>query len=510
MTPAATLAWFARHELTLAWRDWIQMMSGGHSVRDHAITAGTLGFIAGLHWLAYIMLQQVFAAPIELTAGTLLIGSAIMLTSFCMMLSQAIEHVTRAFYARADLDLILSSPAAAHHLFAIRIASVAVACTAMTSLLAAPVINVAAYLGGAQYLWAYVVIAAMGFLATAIAVVSAVALFRSVGPKRTRLIAQIVAAVIGATFLIALQVAGIMLYGNMSRLAVLSSPELVAAMPAVDSLWWLPGKAMLGEPIAVLAFVVSSFALFALAVVRHAPNFGHHAVVASGTSDTEVARAGTLRRYTQRSTMQALRAKEWLLLKRDPWLLSQTLMQVLYLLPPAVMLWKGMKPGNGVDIILAPVLVMAFGQLAGGLAWLALSGEDAPELVATAPLKPKTLMRAKIESVLLVIAGASLPLVLGVALVSINGALMTALGIACASASAVAIQFWFKSAAKRSQFRRRQIASRAATFSEAFVSIFWAATTGFAVACYTIVAAVFAVFALCALGLARWISPREA
>ena len=35
-----------------------------------------------------------------------------------------------------------------------------------------------------------------------------------------------------------------------------------------------------------------------------------------------------------------LRRKEWTLLLRDPWLVSQTLMQLLYLLPPALMLWQ--------------------------------------------------------------------------------------------------------------------------------------------------------------------------
>ena len=36
------------------------------------------------------------------------------------MVSQALESVTRAFYARSDLDLILSSPVAARKVFAVR------------------------------------------------------------------------------------------------------------------------------------------------------------------------------------------------------------------------------------------------------------------------------------------------------------------------------------------------------------------------------------------------------
>ena len=48
--------------------------------------------------------------------------------------------------------------------------------------------------------------------------------------------------------------------------------------------------------------------------------------------------------------------------------------------------------------MLVPVLVMAAGQLAGGLAWLAISGEDAPDLVATAPILPRHVVRAKVEA----------------------------------------------------------------------------------------------------------------
>ena len=67
------------------------------------------------------------------------------------------------------------------------------------------------------------------------------------------------------------------------------------------------------------------------------------------------------------------------------WLVSQTLMQILYLLPPAFLLWRSFE-GSEALLVLVPVLVMAAGQLAGGLAWLAISGEDAPDLVASAPV----------------------------------------------------------------------------------------------------------------------------
>ena len=182
------------------------------------------------------------------------------------------------------------------------------------------------------------------------------------------------------------------------------------------------------------------------------------------------------------SPRRALRRKEWTLLRRDPWLVSQTLMQMLYLIPPAVLLWRSFDDGNGAYQLLVPVLVMAAGQLAGGLAWLAISGEDAPDLVASAPVPSGFIVRAKIEAVLGVIAMIFAPLVAVLAIASPWHALVTTVGIVIAAAAATSIQLWFRSQAKRSQFRRRQVSSRLATFAEAFSSIGWAATAAVAAA----------------------------
>ena len=202
-----------------------------------------------------------------------------------------------------------------------------------------------------------------------------------------------------------------------------------------------------------------------------------------------------------------MRQKEWTLLVRDPWLVSQTLMQILYLLPPAFLLWRSFE-GSEALLVLVPVLVMAAGQLAGGLAWLAISGEDAPDLVASAPVPARQVVRAKIEAVMGGVGLVFLPFVLALALLSPFHAAVSAVGILIASASATQIQLWFRAQAKRSLFRRRQISSRVATFAEAFSSITWAGTAALAAACtwLSLIAAAIAVGIL--LG-ARLISPRQ-
>ncbi|HET7490507.1 MAG TPA: permease, partial [Bradyrhizobium sp.] len=108
------------------------------------------------------------------------------------------------------------------------------------------------------------------------------------------------------------------------------------------------------------------------------------------------------------------------------------------------------------------------------------SGEDAPDLVASAPLSPSRVIRAKVEVVLLTIGTLFAPLVLALAFASPRQAAVTAAAVGVAAGSATAIQFWFRVQARRSQFRRRQTSSRIATFAEAFSSIGWAATAALA------------------------------
>jgi ABC-2 type transport system permease protein len=184
-------------------------------------------------------------------------------------------------------------------------------------------------------------------------------------------------------------------------------------------------------------------------------------------------------------------------------------MQLLYLLPPGLMLWRAFGNHNDDVVLLVPVLVMAAGQLAGGLAWLAISGEDAPDLVATAPVPASFIVRAKMEAVTGSVAVVFAPFVIAMALASPHDALVAAGGIAVSAASATLIQLWFRTQARRKHFRRRQTSSRVATFAEAFSSISWAGTAGLAAAGHW-QAAITALIALGILLGARALAPRKA
>jgi ABC-2 type transport system permease protein len=392
------------------------------------------------------------------------------------MLSQAMESVTRAFYARGDLDLVLSSPAAARRLFAVRIGAMTLSVMGMSLVLAAPVIDVLAWRGGARWFAAYGVMAALAMAAVAISAVITVLLFAAIGARQTRLVAQIIAAVVGASFVICVQFLAILSLGTMSRTEFLSSDTVIDHIPASSSMVWLPAYAAAGDWLDLGVVMVVAAAMLAGAIRFCAPRFGTLALatVAIGAGAPRSSRSGFRRSgFRPRSPAHALRSKEWMLLRRDPWLMSQSLMQILYLLPPFFMLWRSFYgDSNGVNL-LVPVLIMAAGQLAGGLAWLAVSGEDAQDLIGSAPITPARVWRAKAEAVAGVIGMVFGPAVAVLAIVDPMMGLVAFLGIATAAASATLIQFWFRAQVKRSLFRRRHVSSRIATFAEAFSSITW-------------------------------------
>jgi ABC-2 type transport system permease protein len=479
MSSATALTWFARHEVRLAWREWLAMMTGGRRNRKRALT-GLVIFALFMHLPAYAVIGRFAKLQAPLDKTSLIVMSASIFLAWALMLSQAIESTTRVFYARADLDLIMSSPASLTNVFSVRIAAIALMVTGMALALSTPFIDVLVIGGGVRWISAYGVVTAIGLSAAAVAIALTVALFRLLGPRKTRLVAQVVAAIIGAGFVIALQVAAILSYGTLSRFAVLTSDSAAAYAPGPDSIVWWPARAVLGDGQILMILLACSFVLLGTVMTIFSDQFADTAVRVSA-SGTRTSRSSTVAFHTG-SRQQALRWKEFLLLRRDPWLMSQTLMQLLYLVPPALMLWRSFSNSATAITLVAPVIVMAAGQLAGGLAWLTISGEDAADLVATAPLSPSRVIRAKIEVVLMTIAVVFAPLVLALAFASLTQAAVTACGIAVATVSATAIQLWFRVHAKRSQFRRRQTSSRLATFAEAFASIGWAATTALALA----------------------------
>ena len=124
------------------------MMTAGHRRRARNVAIALIVFAGFMHLLAYAMVGRYAHAGIVPDKATLVVVTGTMLLSWSLLLSQAMESVTRAFYTRSDLDLILTSPVSPRKIFSVRIGRIAVAVAVVAMLLAAPFINVLAFFGG--------------------------------------------------------------------------------------------------------------------------------------------------------------------------------------------------------------------------------------------------------------------------------------------------------------------------------------------------------------------------
>ena len=284
MSSAAALTWFARHEIRLAWREWLAMMTAGRKGRKRAAIVGLIVFAAIMHLPAYAVIGRFADLQAPLDKSTLIVITATILLAWALMLSQAIESVTRVFYARADLDLIMSSPVKLANVFSVRIAAIALSVIAMALLLSTPFVDVLVIGGGLRWFAAYGVVVAIGLSAAAVAIAVTIVLFHLIGPSRTRLVAQILAAIVGAGFVIALQIAAILSYGTLSRFAVLTSDVAAGFAPDIESLVWWPARAALGDGEALLFLLAGGLLLLGAVMAIFSARFADTVVRVSVTA----------------------------------------------------------------------------------------------------------------------------------------------------------------------------------------------------------------------------------
>lgn len=507
MSRSADIAFFARHEWRLQWRDILGLLTRGGPRNRIFAGLSLLALAAGIQYLAWLVVGPWARAGITPNAETLarLTGSGLLFLS--MALSQALESVTRAYYTRNDLDLILSSPISAGRLFAVRSGAIALTGMALTGLLALPFVNVLIVNAGPQWLAVFAVIGALSLIATALAIFITLALFRLFGPKRTRLVAQILAGIIGAALVVGIQLAAFASTKSTAGAMSSLSHQMLTMAPDPQSLLFLPARAAMGDPVALALTLGLAIALIGFAIPVSAKSFAPLAIAATSLAAPPVTHRKA-KPFRTRSARAHLIAKEWVLLWRDPWLISQSLMQLLYLIPPAVLLWINFGAEKAALPVVVAIVTMASGQLAGGLAWLTLSGEDAPDLIASAPVSPALVIAAKTEAVLGLVLMVTGPILLGLALTAPEILPFALCGIGLAASSAILIQRLFRTRAKRAQFARRQTASRISTVIEALVSINWAGAAALA-ATHLVLGLVAALPALLIL-LVTWLVRRKA
>ena len=177
--------------------------------------------------------------------------------------------------------------------------------------------------------------------------------------------------------------------------------------------------------------------------------------------------------------MSSVVRKELRLLRRDPLLLSQIGLQLVYFLPLAFPL---LAPGTPLrtEAAFAPALTLLSSALSGSLIWVTVSAEDAPDLIASAPVFARTIDRAKlIAAIAPVLVVMTLPLI-ALTIRNVYVGLWGVGGVLAASTASALIGLWRRTQASRRDFvRRRQGGSTMTAFGQTFVALGLSGTIGF-------------------------------
>lgn len=468
---------FVEHDARLAARAIWAMLGERSNFAKFLIFAGAA---AVLHFLA--VAAAFWSAPFEAgpDAERVLALAARGATLFVLpwAISSTMTATTRVLYQRGDLDLLFTAPISPTKALAARTLGQAFEAVASVGIILFPFAHAAAMQGRPHWLALYPALAADGLFGAGLGLMLALALVFAAGPRRARLVSQLGATFIGASAVLSAQALAMMPSTWRDALYERASAPF-AGGETLRALLSLPERALLADPRALIEWPLAAAAVFALAIAVSARPF---ALAAMRTAGATVA-AGTLSRPTRfRSGLGvALRWKEYRLLSRDPWLMSQMLLQALYTLPVGIILWRNGGVTGHVGVAFGPTLAIIAGQFSGALAWIALSAEDAPDFLATAPATRGQIERAKLATI-----GWPLLFVLAppVALLAIFDPWASACAALCGLGAALSgglLMLWRQTPARRGLVLRRHSASKLIGLGEHWLSLQWGVATGLAI-----------------------------
>ena len=461
-----SIRWLLGHELRLAWYGAAVNKGGKRRPGWRSVAVWAAGSI-GLHAIAFALLRELGRDGMSDALLAIPISLMVVVCS-TFMLSSSLRACVLALFERGDLDLLLSSPLPSRSIFAVRLLGVAAVTALPYVYLAGPFANVAVVLGHPGWLGLYVTTGACATLMACAGMLLTLGLVRVLGARRTRVVAQVLGAIAGALIFLLSQ------FYNLSRHDGNVGPrimDMLAHQPLLgpESALWLPGRAVLGAPLPLLGAVVLAALAFALTLARTHRFFVHGLQQAAGMGRVRARPAGALRFRFRGSLFDTVVVKEWRLIARDPHLIAQVLLQLIYLVPLLFLVMRGDAAGPA----LGAGLTLLCSSLTGSLAWIVISAEDAPDLLLSAPAARRTLQLAKLAAAtmpaLLLIA---LPLLWLVVRTPLTG-LLVAFPVSAAVLSAGLIVQWTGRPAPRSDFKTRGKENFLCTMLELISSLCW-------------------------------------
>lgn len=457
-----TRLWLLDHEMRLSWRG----VSGSH----FWLIAGGGGLLwLFMHWGAWVALPGGYKVLQGMMQVPLFLGGLYWLF-VSLLVSQTMVHAVNALIVRGDLDLLLSSPLSQGSIFLVRGLSIALSAALLPAFAVLPLAHAGLLRGYPEFMALYPLVISTGLGCAAVGILLTMTLVRLLGARRARTAGQIFAAFVGVIFFLAFQLPNALPAGTKKAIGDwLKSQVLDAGVFGAGSPLWWPARAMFGEALPLLAVTVIGAGGFWLAISLTYRRFitGTQETITGGRASAAAdSRAG---RVFRSGLVRVLLLKEWKLILRDMQVISQSLLQLLYLIP---LVFIGLKSGPK-NMVIIPAIVGAAAMLAGNLAWITINAEDAPALVATAPVPISKVLGIKAAAAVLPVLAVLLPLA---AWWAPRGPLAAATLLLCGAGgmvSAALIQIWSPRPGKRGDLKNRQKQGGPAGFIELLSTIGW-------------------------------------
>ncbi len=407
MTAVGSLPWLIRNELRLAWRaltaktkPWVWAV---------LILLGLAAVIVPLFFLAQDVRGKLAfnGAPPNFAV---IIAQGFVLVTFTLLLSGTIASSVEALFERGDLDLLVSSPLDSKVIFASRALSVALKTFFSSLALILLIVIVGVTLGIWQVLGLIPTLAALSLIAAGFGMLLTLGLVRLLGARRAKTVAQVLSAVVGAAIYLASQ--SFRFLGNSSTTSGITGwiVNLFKGNVDTSSFWWLPARAVFLDPIGTIAMLT-----FGTIILWFTTNLVHNTFILG----TQTATTGGGQRLSAKPSSSSkpvkfasgltriVMNKEWRLIARDPYLISQLGLQMLYLLPAVFVFWQpgstkfSMFGSSFTSYAVNIFIVLLGGTLISRLTQIIVAGEEAPELLAMSPAGGENLRWIKFAGVLI-------------------------------------------------------------------------------------------------------------
>jgi ABC-2 type transport system permease protein len=301
------------------------------------------------------------------------------------MLGAAANQVVAVVFERADFDFLLSSPVSPRAILWARLGAIAASAFLSVGLFLMPVIDGAVIGLSPRYLAAFVVWALLALLAGSVGFWVTLVLVRWLGVRRARTVAQVVAALLGASIFVVMQLQNAVPMGE--RAAFWAKAGKISSALGFA----LIARAGRGE-ISALAILAAVTAAFSILTGRQLARLLVTGVQGAEESQGPRSKPAGAHRWTVGLFRAAFR-KDLRLIVRDPLLLAQILPSLLYLAPALLPFWRQLQWRT-----LAPLGLALSSQLALSLAVVSAWGEECWDLIRMSPVPEPRIRGAKVAA----------------------------------------------------------------------------------------------------------------